>query len=205
MSPGGHALCPRVGHATCPAAGRAARPRVPSGAGGATCPPKGLARRPCPSLRAPGLLPGAAELLAGDTQRWGDGRWPRSWCPQGLGLSPGRSGGGGVFPPLNPLGAKEGTTWLLSPGTPPHPTNPARKGAAGLEGPGAGCPAVTPRGVTPAPPIAPRCSRQCRGSLGGLGDPHPPGAPRSEPPHQPGPGEPPRHSHPGGAGEGARR
>lgn len=204
MSPGGHALCPRVGHATCPAAGRAARPRVPSGAGGATCPPKGLARRPCPSLGAPGLLPGAAELLAGDTQRWGDGRWPRSWCPQGLGLSPGRSGGW-CFPPTQSTGCQGGDDVAAQPWHPTAPHKPSQKRCRGAGGARCRVPSCDTPGCHTHPPIAPRCSRQCRGSLGGLGDPHPPGAPRSEPPHQPGPGEPPRHSHPGGAGEGARR
>lgn len=71
------------------------------------------------------------------------------------------------------------------------------------EAPGAGGARSRVTAVTPG--CHPRCSRQCRGSLGSPGDPHPPGAPRSEPPHQPGPGEPPRHGHPGGAGEGARR
>uniref|UniRef100_A0A8C0VYD3 Transmembrane protein 115 n=1 Tax=Cyanistes caeruleus TaxID=156563 RepID=A0A8C0VYD3_CYACU len=60
---------------------------------------------PTRAVPVPGAAPGA----------WGSHR--------GAGL-------GVLSPPVNPLGAKEGMAWLLSPGTPLHPTNAARRGRA---------------------------------------------------------------------------
>lgn len=182
LSPGGHALCPR--------GGQAAHPRVPSGAGGATCPQQGRARPLCPSLGVP---------LPGDTQRWGVAGAPR--------------GAGGdaealrrrCCPPSQSTGCQGGGQRGCSALAPhrPHCTPQSQPGEVprGWRGPEQGDSCDTPGCHTRLP----RCSRQCRGSLGSLGDPHSPGAPRSEPPHQTGPGEPPRHGHPGGTGEGARR
>lgn len=139
--------------------------------------PEGTCQAPVPVPRGTGAAPGRCGAPG-----WGHAALGgREMAPQlvspGAGALARAVRGGGVFPPLNPLGAKEGTTWLLSPGTPPHPTNPARKGAAGLEGPGAGCPAVTPRGVTPAPPSPPAAPGSAGGPWAALGTLTPPGHP----------------------------
>lgn len=195
MSPGGHARCPRVGHATRPTAGRAARPRVPNGAGGATCPQQGRARRPCPSLGAPGLL---RVLLAGDTQRWGGGRWPRSGA-RGAGA---RSRGAVVPPPVPPTGCQGGGRRGCSPHRPrcTPQTRPEEVQRSPEQGDSCDTPGCRTR--PPSPPAAP-------GSAGGpwaaLGTLTPPGHPAQSHPINRVQGSPLSMATPGGAGEGARR
>ena len=185
----------------------------------------GTCQAPCPSLGAPaqGLPAGwprwgaaAPRVLLGSwlgAPRVGGGGAPAAECPKVLGLTPRHSVGGVPLPSQN-AGCRGG--WmerLLRPSTPPHPTAPAGRGAVGLGGaqhrvPGHDTPGCCGAGgavpTTRAPPLLPAVPG-APAWAGSPGDPHPPGTPHSEPPHQPGPGEPPRHSHPGGAGEGARR
>lgn len=135
--------------------------------------PDATCQAPMPVPRGTGAAPGRCGAPGWGHAALGGREMALQWCPQGLGLTPGRSGRGGwgwvLSSPLNPLGAKEGTTWLLGPATPLHPTNPARRGAAGLEGPGGGC------HTHPLPPPA------APGSAGGpwaaLGTLTPPGHP----------------------------
>lgn len=94
--------------------------------------PEGTCQAPMPVPRGTGLV----EVLAGVTQRWGDGGGP-----EGL----------GVCCPLQSLQWVPRT--VPSPGTPQtplRPTTPARRGGGGYR-----VTAVTPRGATLAPSLLP--------------------------------------------------
>lgn len=150
---------------------------------------------PCPSLGAPRLLPAAA---AGDPQRWGAGGGSAA-VPRGAGLTPRRSGGG-VVPPLNPLGAKEGDSSALAPHrphcTPQTQPEEVRRGCRGPEQ-GDSCDIPGCHTRPRSPPAAP-------GSAGGpwaaLGSLTPPGHPAQSHPINRVQGSPPGTATPGGWG-----
>ncbi|XP_014809030.1 PREDICTED: formin-2-like [Calidris pugnax] len=164
-------------------------------------PPKGRARPPCPSLGSPAR--GLPAGHGGGTQQWGGRRYPCSGVPRGAGAHSGALGWGHPPPlPSRNAGCQGGSA--PAPHCTPPPPQERCHGVGGTQH----SPPPTPPGCCSARGAVPT-THPCPPTAwaGSPGDPHPPGAPRSEPPHQPGLGEPPwaRPPPPPGGGEGLGR